>query len=145
VNGMFRSTNKGVSWTRVNDDAHQFGGTNLIFGDLNVFGRVYMSGTLGRGLIYWDLVSPNAIESKSVVNNMVIYPNPARDGRFSIMLPGASHNISVSIFDSQGRLLSEKIFNNSDRMDIDSGLKKGIYLVKATSEGMNFTQKLIVK
>jgi hypothetical protein len=145
VNGMFRTTNKGASWTRVNDKAHQFGGTTLVFGDMNVFGRVYMSGTLGRGLIYWDLDSPNAIESESVVNELVIYPNPARDGKFSIVLPGASHSISVSIFDNQGRLLFEKVFTNNGRLGIDSGLKNGIYFVKVTSDGMNFTQKLIVQ
>ena len=145
VNGMFRSTNKGASWSRVNDDAHQFGGVNFIFADMNVFGRVYTSGILGRGLIYWDLVSPNAIESESVVNDMVIYPNPTLDGRFSIVLPATSHSIIVCIFDNQGILLSEKIFKNSNRMDIDSGLKKGIYLVKVTSEGLNFAQKLIVQ
>jgi hypothetical protein len=34
---------------------------------------------------------------------------------------------------------------NNGRLGIDSGLKKGIYFVKVTSEGMNFTQKLIVQ
>jgi len=146
VNGMFRSTNKGASWIRVNDDAHQFGGTNFIFGDMNVFGRVYMSGTLGRGLIYWDLTGTStSIESESVVNEMVIYPNPALNGKFSIMLPVASQRINVSIFDNQGRLLFEKVFTNNGQLGIDSGLKKGIYFVKVTSEGMNFTQKLIVQ
>ena len=95
-------------------------------------------------MIYWDLDSPNAIESESVVNDRIIYPNPTSDGKFSIVLPATSHSVIVCIFDNQGRLLFEKVFDNSDRIDVDSGLKKGIYLVKATSEGMNFTQKLIV-
>jgi hypothetical protein len=76
---------------------------------------------------------------------MVIYPNPARDGKFTIMLPVASKRIDVGIFDNQGRLLFEKVFTNNGRLGIDSGLKKGIYFVKVTSEGMNFTQKLIVQ
>jgi xyloglucan-specific exo-beta-1,4-glucanase len=54
VRGLFRSTDKGANWIRVNDDAHEFGGTTMIFGDLNVFGRVYMWGVSGRGLIYWE-------------------------------------------------------------------------------------------
>ena len=146
VNGMFRSTNKGASWTRVNDNAHQFGGTTLVFGDMNVFGRVYMSGALGRGLIYWDLVSPNAIESESVVNDMVIYPNPTQAGKFSIKIPLTSQKATIHIFDNQGRMLFEKVIsNNNGQLNIDSGLKKGIYLVKVTSEGSNFAQKLIVQ
>jgi hypothetical protein len=76
---------------------------------------------------------------------MVIYPNPTSDGRFSIVLPATSHSVIVYIFDNQGRLLFEKVFTNNGRLGIDSGLKKGIYLVKVTSEGSNFAQKLIVQ
>jgi len=56
VRGLFRSIDKGANWIRVNDDAHEFGGTTIIFGDLNVFGRVYMTSVSGRGLIYWEPV-----------------------------------------------------------------------------------------
>ncbi|MFG2282904.1 cellulose binding domain-containing protein [Streptomyces asoensis] len=54
VRGIFRSTDKGVSWTRVNDDAHQWGWTGAaITGDPRVYGRVYVS-TNGRGVVYGD-------------------------------------------------------------------------------------------
>jgi hypothetical protein len=52
--GIYRSTDVGKSWTRVNDDAHQYGGLGnggFVKGDMNVFGRVYMS-TPGRGIPY---------------------------------------------------------------------------------------------
>jgi hypothetical protein len=148
VRGMFRSTNKGANWTRVNDDAHQFGGTNFIFGDMNVFGRVYMSGTLGRGLIYWDLPIATAIESETenVLNELVIYPNPTQTGNFSIKIPMTSQKAILHIFDNQGRMLFEKVIGNyNGKLNIDSGLKKGIYLIKVTSEELNFAQKLIVQ
>ncbi len=146
VNGMFRSTNKGASWTRVNDNAHQFGGTTLVFGDMNVFGRVYMSGALGRGLIYWDLPIANAIASENVLNELVIYPNPTKAGKFSIKIPMTSKKATIHIFDNQGRMLFEKVIGNyNGKLNIDSGLKKGIYHVKVTSEGLNFAQKLIVQ
>ncbi|MFG3224780.1 RICIN domain-containing protein [Kitasatospora sp. NPDC048194] len=54
VAGVFRSTDRGASWVRVNDDAHQWGnfaGNPTITGDPNTFGRVYV-GTNGRGLQY---------------------------------------------------------------------------------------------
>ncbi|EMF56266.1 MULTISPECIES: RICIN domain-containing protein [Streptomyces] len=54
VTGVFRSTDKGATWLRVNDDAHQWGsigGTGVITGDPDTFGRVYV-GTNGRGLQY---------------------------------------------------------------------------------------------
>ncbi|MFI6547993.1 cellulose binding domain-containing protein [Streptomyces prunicolor] len=54
VRGIFRSTDKGVTWTRINDDAHQWGWTGAaITGDPRVYGRVYVS-TNGRGVVYGD-------------------------------------------------------------------------------------------
>ncbi|MFD5519218.1 cellulose binding domain-containing protein [Streptomyces sp. NPDC127066] len=54
VRGIFRSTDKGASWTRVNDDAHQWGWTGAaITGDPRVYGRVYVA-TNGRGIVYGD-------------------------------------------------------------------------------------------
>ncbi|MFF7160914.1 RICIN domain-containing protein [Streptomyces sp. NPDC008086] len=56
VTGVFRSTDKGATWLRVNDDAHQWGaigGSGVITGDPDTYGRVYI-GTNGRGLQYGD-------------------------------------------------------------------------------------------
>ncbi|GAQ56052.1 RICIN domain-containing protein [Streptomyces acidiscabies] len=56
VTGVFRSTDKGATWLRVNDDAHQWGAIGsigIITGDPDTFGRVYV-GTNGRGLQYGD-------------------------------------------------------------------------------------------
>ncbi len=53
VKGIFRSTDQGASWTRINDDAHEWGGVgngNFVMGDMNVYGRAYM-GTVGRGVV----------------------------------------------------------------------------------------------
>lgn len=52
--GVHRSLDGGASWTRVNDDAHQYGGPGdgqFIVGDMNRYGWVYMS-TAGRGIVY---------------------------------------------------------------------------------------------
>ncbi|MEV0794564.1 RICIN domain-containing protein [Kribbella sp. NPDC050459] len=56
VTGVFRSTDKGATWVRINDDAHQWGsigGPGVITGDPDAYGRVYI-GTNGRGLLYGD-------------------------------------------------------------------------------------------
>ncbi|MET9426713.1 cellulose binding domain-containing protein [Streptomyces sp. NPDC003036] len=54
VRGIFRSTDAGASWVRINDDAHQWGWTGAaITGDPRVYGRVYVS-TNGRGIVYGD-------------------------------------------------------------------------------------------
>ncbi len=71
VTGLFRSTDQGSTWLKINDDAHQFGGAPLVIGDMNVAGRVYMSSGGGRGVIYWDPVgcTPTSITPYVLINN----------------------------------------------------------------------------
>ena len=54
--GIYRSEDKGKSWTRINDDQHKFGNLNpkYITGDSNVYGRVYFC-TDGRGIVMGDI------------------------------------------------------------------------------------------
>jgi xyloglucan-specific exo-beta-1,4-glucanase len=63
VTGLFRSTDQGATWLRLNDDATEFGGASFLVGDMNVAGRVYMASNAGRGLIYWEptACTPTAI------------------------------------------------------------------------------------
>jgi hypothetical protein len=53
VVGIFRSTDKGATFQRINDKNHQWGFIGTVIGDPRVFGRVYL-GTNGRGVIYGD-------------------------------------------------------------------------------------------
>lgn len=56
VKDVYMSEDEGVTWTRVNDDLHRFGGTGngeFVSGDMNVYGRCYMS-TVGMGIAYFD-------------------------------------------------------------------------------------------
>lgn len=56
VKGVHRSIDEGLSWIRVNDDAHEYGGLangQLVTGDMNVFGRFYQS-SAGRGILYGE-------------------------------------------------------------------------------------------
>ncbi|HWO14868.1 MAG TPA: hypothetical protein VNN80_35435, partial [Polyangiaceae bacterium] len=56
--GVYRSDDAGQTFERINDDAHEYGGPGngqLVIGDANVYGRVYMS-SAGRGLIMGDLI-----------------------------------------------------------------------------------------
>jgi hypothetical protein len=49
--GFFHSDDGGATWSRWNDDTHQFGGSSVVVGDWNNYGRIYVNG-VGRGLIY---------------------------------------------------------------------------------------------
>lgn len=57
--GLYWSEDEGKTWSRINDSKHQFGGPGngyFVCGDMNVYGRVYMS-TVGLGVVYGDLVT----------------------------------------------------------------------------------------
>lgn len=54
--GVFRSIDEAQTWTRINDDEHQWGLILQIAGDPRVYGRVYI-GTHGRGILYGDAAS----------------------------------------------------------------------------------------
>ena len=49
--GLYRSTDGGISWIRINDDAHQYGGIGPVAGDMRTFGTVYFTGS-GRGILW---------------------------------------------------------------------------------------------
>lgn len=57
--GVFRSSDAARTWTRINDDRHQWGLILQITGDPRIYGRVYV-GTHGRGILYGDPVPPSA-------------------------------------------------------------------------------------
>ena len=53
VSGFFRSDDEGANFVCINDDAHQYGGSNVIIGDSRVYGRAYIAPG-GRGILYGD-------------------------------------------------------------------------------------------
>jgi xyloglucan-specific exo-beta-1,4-glucanase len=64
VQGIFRSDDSGATWTRINDDRHQFGPIGPIIGDPRLYGRVYV-GSNGRGILYADPISPAQLRSSA--------------------------------------------------------------------------------
>ena len=56
--GLYMSEDNGATWVQINDDLHQFSGTGngeFVSGDMNVYGRCYMS-TVGLGIVYCDKI-----------------------------------------------------------------------------------------
>ena len=50
--GLYRSTDGGSTWIRINDFAHQWGGFTAVCGDMRTFGTVYLGTGSGRGIIW---------------------------------------------------------------------------------------------
>lgn len=112
-----------------------------------VIGGSYLSPFVTSTLKSANIQGGDMADAKTGGNTGTIklYPNPVRDGKFTILLPELSENAVVKIFNSQGNLICEKVFSNQERLEIEAGFKTGIYIVMVNSEGVNFTSKLIVQ
>ena len=53
--GIFRSTDDGANWQRIDDAEHRYGRIDHLVGDPRVFGRLYF-GAAGRGIVYGEPV-----------------------------------------------------------------------------------------
>jgi len=63
---IYRSEDMGTTWVRITDNSQQFGGgplRDLIFGDMNTYGRVFMT-NYGLGLVYGEI--DNTVYTKSI-------------------------------------------------------------------------------
>lgn len=131
--GLFRSTNQGATWLRLNDDAHQFAGASFLIGDMNVPGRVYMSTGGGRGIVYWYDVSIEP-EPEPVTGihdedpqGFQVYPNPTAS---TITIPNATTLSRVTLLDERGRKINS-IRPEGDTVTVSlKDLPAGIYLIE---------------
>lgn len=74
-----------------------------------------------------------------------IYPNPAKNEFFLNIKGEVLGKVNVEIFDATGRLLSsQKVDAKSKEALSTSGLANGVYVVKATGLGFEYSSKLIV-
>lgn len=83
-------------------------------------------------------------EKDSIAEEVVIYPNPARAGRFSITLPMSLQTAVITVYDTHGRLLHREITEGYEILEFDQFLGAGVYLVNVRSGQSNITKKLII-
>jgi len=139
VTGMFRSDNAGTSWTRINDDLHQYGGpgdnAKLIDGDMNTYGRVYMS-TVGRGIIY-GTYSAGASSSSSVSSSSMASSSSVVVSSSSVVASSSSKASSSSIAVSSSSVtLSSSIVVSSSSFAVSSSSVVASSSSKASSSSV---------
>jgi BNR/Asp-box repeat. len=130
--GLFRSTDKGATWLRMNDNAHQFGGLETLIGDMNIFGRLY---TGGGGIIYWDDQASTSISDVSVTTEQInLYPNPS-SSVFHIEMVNPDQVSRIAVYDMMGRQV--EAFDRSEikgTMVVGESLKPSMYIVRISGE-----------
>jgi hypothetical protein len=75
--GFYRSDDTGATWTRINDDKHQYGYINHMIGDPRVYGRVFLA-TSGRGIIYGQPVGTQYPDELPDPNDPVFHVPPEK-------------------------------------------------------------------
>nr|WP_314492432.1 M4 family metallopeptidase [uncultured Chryseobacterium sp.] len=81
---------------------------------------------------------------KSDLQNIKIYPNPIRNGHFTIE-SDIKGNADYEIYDLSGKLIkmSQKLENGINKVNVN--VQSGVYLVKISAEGSTISKKIIVK
>ena len=92
-------------------------------------------------------VGPNGVNNVFLSESFTVFPNPAKEGRVTLLLTHADGSLSsdVQLFDVSGRML--KIYHPviNEPLEID-GLSRGVYFFKAViADGSVQVKKLIVQ
>ncbi|HEX8405521.1 MAG TPA: cellulose binding domain-containing protein [Duganella sp.] len=111
VRGLMRSTDAGATWVRVNDDAHQYGGpagNQMVAGDMNVFGQVYMN-TPGRGIAYGTPKAGGEVLVTPVAPGPIVTPQPQPINQCSYVVTASwsgGYNAAVRIKNNRSTVIN---------------------------------------
>jgi xyloglucan-specific exo-beta-1,4-glucanase len=107
IQGLYKSTDQGTNWVRINDDTHEYGGTGngaFVVGDMNEYGRVYMS-TVGRGIVMGRRVGADTNQAP-----VVSISSPANGSTF---VAGDTIAITVTASDPDGSVSYVEFYDGS--------------------------------
>lgn len=143
ITGLYISTDKGATWLRMNDNTHQFGGFDLLVGDMNIFGRVFSG---GGGIIYWDNQTTTAISGISATDYQIdIYPNPS-SSVFRIKMENPDQVDCIVVYDMMGwQVETVEKSQIKDEVMLGVSLNPNIYVVKVIGENFSKSFKVIKK
>ena len=77
-------------------------------------------------------------------SNIAVYPNPSL-GNFHISLPHSMNSSILKITNSEGRLVHEKMLNQSTEFDVNIDQPKGVYLLTIDNGQSILSKKIILK
>ncbi|MBC7863861.1 MAG: T9SS type A sorting domain-containing protein [Bacteroidia bacterium] len=102
--------------------------------------------------VYIDLASGIHNATPALMNNLVLFPNPAKGFASINFYSDADVNVSVKMMDVSGREVYQKNFgtlkSGNKKLNLDfsaSPLAPGIYFVQLNAGNKNYTGKLVVE
>jgi hypothetical protein len=101
--------------------------------------------------IYWlridNLIDfPLSVESRKSIQDIYVYPNPAKD-YLTISFGNINYKTAfIKITDMSGKLISSDIFQNLSSVMVDmSGNPKGIYILNLSVDGVKLNKKICIE
>ena len=87
-----------------------------------------------------------ALATTDVSSNkaLSIYPNPAKNEFFLKSATNILGKVNVEIFDASGKLISSQKISATDAVNTQA-LQSGVYIVKVTGLGVQYSSKLMIK
>jgi xyloglucan-specific exo-beta-1,4-glucanase len=152
--GVHRSTDEGATWKRVNDGLHEYGGPangQFVIGDMNVYGRVYMS-TAGRGIVYGE--SDLSCEPTQITPKIKVGDEPVKQTGFIEVGSGQSVRLSPEAGSGTWSWSGPNEFSSTQAEIVFAsitGEQTGIYTVTFTnsngcvSAGQSFLINVVVQ
>ena len=112
--------------------------------DLRNDNAVYAA-TYGRG-VFSGVFDTRTLAVADFTNNkgVAIYPNPS-NGKFNININQYSGTVNIQVVDMNGREVyadKNEPFNSEKALDLHM-LESGIYVLRISGEGLNYSQKII--
>lgn len=103
-------------------------------------------GTQQYSLIVSGINAAAGVNDKAFAAGVSIYPNPANDLLNISFTDASADNVSVAIYDIQGRLMLSKNVStlNASSFDI-SQFATGTYIVNLTGDNINISKKIVKK
>ncbi len=139
--GVFGSDDAGATWTRLNDDGHEYGGLangEFVMGDMNTYGVVYMS-TAGRGIAArvpsdWNMGTSSSTSAISrPVSSLQLSRIASLEGNI-LNLTIHNSQAKVSLFDLKGNRIFQKSYSASAALDLSEAVSaRGTYILRVTS------------
>ena len=100
-----------------------------------------------RGIVVFqgkEAIEENAISNEVTEADILIYPNPAENGVFTIKLGTLKGNSEIQIFDIGGKVIYHTNVQDQYYLNVNIDVPKGMYIVKVVNDQLSIAKRITV-
>ena len=84
------------------------------------------------------------IQDNVELTELIVYPNPSRNGSFVINMPETAYIKNIRLFTFSGLVHEEKVNETTRNHSISHRLPSGYYLVQISTDAKVYREKLLI-